>query len=128
MGKAINRRTLLALSAAGLVGGCSQLVVQVLFTTESITAKPFSDAIRIFTQRYGYRERSRANGVVQYEGLRTRFYLGPWPQTPWKFVATFRPKDDWWLIGWHADLFSIADAFKLAIGSVDGVSVKEGYW
>lgn len=128
--QALNRRTLLVLSAAASLGGCSSVMVIVDFDVDAEASPRFMEALRSFTRTYGYRRLDSATHGVQslgdyvFEGWRTKFWITQ--DEPGRFSAAFvRRTDLWAMFGPQADLFAIADDFKRVIARVDGVRIRE---
>lgn len=123
MARETTRRALLALSAIGLLAGCSRREEEVTFEVRPDAMDAFVAAFGAFAGRYGYSGFNPSDLFrVRLKGFRTIMALSQ--IEPGYFIAQIVERTDLWLISVpDPDLGEIGDAFRSMLATVDGVSI-----
>lgn len=133
----LSRRSLLVLSAASLVAGCSRPdQPRVAFRADADAHPQVLRAFEDFSRQYGYTVRGSLDvadvlgpneigeEMADYRAWRSLFYFGRYTDES-GFVATFYGSG--LLALGYEELFSIADELKNALRNIDGVLIDENY-
>jgi hypothetical protein len=121
MGEGLNRRTALALFAAGLLGSCSRPSYAVDITVDPRAVVPLTEAVQAFAAAHGYTP-VRAAGDARdfyYESRRSHFTCDV---VPGRFTAVFGHANG--ILLRTDDLEALAKDFIVAVRQVEGVVVQ----
>jgi hypothetical protein len=125
----IDRRVVLAIGAASLLGSCSRMGYSVVLTAQPTAVDGVREAVRSFAVQHNY----QPEDVVD-RGSNDLFYRGRWSifwfyaqsqMPPESFVAEFRHRDE--ILFPRDDLETWLKDFVATIRKIDGVFVPEGY-
>lgn len=125
----IDRRTVLAIGAASLLGSCSRMGYSVVLTAQPTTI----DAVCAVVRSFAAQHRHQPEEVID-PGPNDLFYSGRWStfsfyahshMPPGSFIAEFRHRDE--ILFPRDDLEAWLKDFVAAIRPIDGVFVPEGY-